>query len=107
MSADQSTSRFGAWVHGDPPTMVLNPLGVASGTGGPLWFEGPEEVSRAEGFRQEWLALVTEGPSSSIYLHPTLALAATSRGAAPVVYAQRAGTDADGPLASLAVLAPK
>src|SRR5437763_7787690 len=104
---DQGTALFPAPAGTGSPGAAPGPSDPRSGPGEPHWLQGTEEILRAGPVLQAWLAWVTQAAGGSIYLHPTLVLAA-SEGAAPLVYVGRAGAQADAePLASLAALAPK
>src|SRR5438105_792 len=104
---DQGTALFPAPAGTDSPGAAPALSDPRSGAGKPHWLEGTQEVMRARHILPDWLAWVTQGPGSSVYLHPTLVLAA-QEGAVPLVYVGRAGVQADDePPAFLAALAPK
>jgi hypothetical protein len=73
-----------------------------------LWLEGTKDTFHDHGVLQDWLRWVTQGPESSIYLHPNLVLAAPAESASPLVYVRRSGTQSGtAQPACLAALAPK
>src|SRR5437773_6100644 len=107
MSADQTIALSPVLAGTDVRSAAPGPSDPRSRPGEPHWLQGKEEILRAGPVLQDWLAWVTQAAGGSIYLHPTLVLAA-SEGAAPLVYVGRAGAQAEAePLASLAALAPK
>src|SRR5437016_8055185 len=107
MSADQTIALSPVLARTDTPRPAPGPSDPQSGPGEPHWLQGTEEILRAGPVLQDWLAWVTQAAGGSIYLHPTLVLAA-QEGAVPLVYVGRAGVQADDkPPAFLAALAPK
>jgi hypothetical protein len=108
MSAKQVTLSSDSLPRSKPSAALPGPLGPSLGTGEPLWLEGTEDAMQEKGILQDWLRWVTQGPASTVYLHPALVLAAARESAAPLVYVRRTGTQAwtEQP-ACLAALAPK